>query len=139
MPGSYYCIQSEAKPPHVAPQHFTSAFFTKHTRQTLFLNQPIAQVLYQPSFPHCHSVEREKSFISLLTLENFWSLQKNNSHSCYMADWSRLGCILDVPRVSDGLHLLPVLFSCHYSCYTASFCYEGLDTSVLHSRMRNTH
>lgn len=89
MPGSYYCIQSEAKPPHVAPQHFTSAFFTKHTRQTLFLNQPIAQVLYQPNFPHCHSFEREKSFISLLTLENFWSLQKNNSHSCYMADWSR--------------------------------------------------
>lgn len=75
---------------------------------------------------HWHIFKRENSFIRLLTLENFWSLKKDNSHSCYMADWPRHGCILGVPRVSGGLHLLPVLFSCHYSFYTASFCYQDL-------------
>lgn len=84
----------------LAPQHFTSAFFSKHTRETLFLNQPIAQVLYQPSsqiFPTDIYLKDKKSFIRL-TLENFWSLQKNNSHRCNMAHWPRPWLYFKCPK-----------------------------------------
>jgi len=74
----------------LAPQHFSFLFKT-YQRDSVPkpAYSPGPAPAQQPFFSHRCIFKREKSFIRLLTLEKFWSLQKNNSHSCYMTDWPR--------------------------------------------------
>lgn len=94
MPGSYYCIQSETKHPrvHFSPSVLYFSFLFKTYQRDSILKSafcPGPVPAPESNFYHWHILKREESFIRLLTLENFWSLQKDNSHSCYMADWPR--------------------------------------------------